>query len=372
MSARKKIIISGVNLIEGGPLTVLRDCVDAAVQHLSGEWEIIVLVHDKALIRTMGVTVLEFPLSKRSWLRRLYYEWWFFRRLSKKLNPDFWLSLHDITPFVGSCPQAVYCHNATPFYRIISAREIWLDPKLLMFSLFYRYLYGIGIHRNKFVIVQQEWLRREFKQLFKVPNIVVAYPVSHVEQVKVPLQSTPRDKYIFIYPSLPRVFKNIELLCDAVKILNLQGISGFEVRLTVDGSENRYATYLLKKYASTPGLQFIGRQTRQEMVAQYVSCDCVLFPSRLETWGLPISEAKAWGKPLLVSELPYAHEAVGDYDRVGFVDPRNPEEWAYKMKLALTGEAVFHEARIMRPELPFAQDWHELIKLLTNDQPPSV
>lgn len=346
---------------------MLRDCVAAAAQLLENNWEIIVLVNNASLIETTGVTFLEFPLSKRSWILRLYYEWWHFRWLSKKLKPDLWLSLHDITPFVESRYQAVYCHNPAMFYRI-SLLEAWLEPKLLMFNLFYRYLYGIGIHRNRYVIVQQDWLRQEFKRLFNVNNVVVAYPIVPVEQKKAPLEKKNRDKFIFFYPTLPRVFKNIDLICEAVKILNLQGISGFEVRLTLDGSENRYAAFLLKHYANIRGIIFTGRQNHQEMLEQYGNSDCVLFPSRLETWGLPISEAKSFGKPLLVSEQPYAHETVGSYDKVSFIDPYSPAEWANKMQLLLSGKLTFSDAYITTPKSPFVCDWQKLLLLLTENQ----
>lgn len=364
---KQKLVISAINLTEGGPLTVLRDCVAAAAQLLGNNWEIIVLVNSASLIETKGVTFLEFPLSKRSWFLRLYYEWWYFRRLSKKLKPDVWLSLHDITPFVEARYQAVYCHNPAMFYRI-SLLEAWLEPKLLMFNLFYRYLYRIGIHRNRYVIVQQDWLRQEFKRLFNVNNVVVAYPIVPVEQKKTPLEKKNRDKFVFFYPTLPRVFKNIDLICEAVKILNLQGISGFEVRLTLDGSENRYAAFLHKRYANIRGIVFIGRQNHQEMLEQYDNSDCVLFPSRLETWGLPISEAKSFGKPLLVSEQPYAHETVGNYDKVSFIDPYNPAEWANKMQLLLTGKLTFSDAYMTTPKSPFVCDWQKLLLLLTGNQ----
>ena len=56
--------------------------------------------------------------------------------------------------------------------------------------------------------------------------------------------------------------------------------------------------------------------------------NCLLFPSKLETWGLPISEAKAFRKPMMLANLPYAKETMGDYDEVSFFDVENPEELA--------------------------------------------
>ena len=364
---KQKIVISAVNLVEGGTLTVLRDCVAAAKELLGNDWEIIVLVNKVSLIETSGVTCLEFPLAKRSWFIRLYYEWWRFRKLSKIIKPDIWLSLHDITAWVEAPRQAVYCHNPAPFYKV-SLREAWLEPTLLMFNLFYRYLYGIGIRRNKYVIVQQEWLRQEFKRLFAVQNVIVAHPVISFQQHQMPRQKNSDDKFVFFYPTLSRVFKNIELVCEAAKHLNQAGIAGFEVRLTINGSENKYAANLIKRYANTDGIAFIGRQNQKEMISQYDESDCVLFPSRLETWGLPISEAKALGKPLLIADLPYAHETVGTYDKVSFIDPYDAKGLANKMKSLMDGTFNFSGAVTTSPESPFVSNWRELLMLLTANQ----
>jgi glycosyltransferase involved in cell wall biosynthesis len=367
MNKKQKLVISAVNLVEGGPLTVLRDCVAAAVELLGNDWDVIVLVNNISLIETSGVTLLEFPLAKRSWLIRLYYEWWHFRKLSTNIRPDIWLSIHDITAWVNAPRQAVYCHNPAPFYKI-TLREAWLEPTLLLFNLFYRYLYGIGIRRNTYVIVQQEWLRQEFKRLYTVRNVIVAHPVVHAEQNRTPGEKNSGEKFVFFYPALPRVFKNFELVCEAVKHLNQAGISGFEVRLTLDGSENRYAAYLIERYANTDGIKFIGRQNKTEMISQYDESDCVLFPSRLETWGLPITEAKALGKPLLITDLPYAHETMGTYDKVSFIDPFNAAGLANNMKSIMAGTFTFSGAVAASPKAPFVRDWRELLLLLTAHQ----
>ena len=363
---KRKLVISAINITEAGPLSVLVDCVTEAVQLLKNDWEIIVLVNNTSLIKNDDVTLLAFPLSKKSWLFRLYYEWWHFRGLSKILKPDVWLSLHDITPWVEAGCQAVYCHNPAPFYHL-SFREIALQPTLLLFNLFYLYLYKIGIHRNHYVVVQQAWLRQEFKRLFSLTNVVVAHPVVTVEQQNNE-EKNSTDKFVFFYPALPRVFKNIELICEAVKLLNEQGCSGFELRLTLNGNENKYADHLLNLYGNITDIYFIGRLNRQEMLAQYAQSDCILFPSLLETWGLPITEAKALGKSLLVAERVYAHETVGSYDRVNFIDPFDALEWANNMKLVMTGTLRFTGAFASDPESPFAQNWQELLTLLTSCQ----
>ena len=107
----------------------------------------------------------EFPNSKRSWLHRLYYEYIRFRSLSAALRPQLWLSLHDMTPNVHAERQAVYCHNAAPFYRL-RFQDAVLEPRFALFVLLYGMLYSINLGKNRFVIVQQQWMRREFESRF--------------------------------------------------------------------------------------------------------------------------------------------------------------------------------------------------------------
>lgn len=360
---RKCLVVSAVNFSEGGPLTVLRDCLASAALSLSSEWEIIALVHDQSLVNQPRVRLIEIPDAKRSWLRRLYHEWFGFMRISRKFEPDLWLSLHDITPRVIARRQAVYCHNPSPFYKL-PWREAWLEPRFLVFNRYYRYLYRIFIRRNRWVIVQQAWLREAFKRMYGTLPIIVAHP-----SVNLPVSSNhvvPDDaKMIFIYPALPRVFKNLEVICDATKILRDRGVSCFEARLTLSGDENRYSKWLYAKYSSIPELHFVGRQNQEQMAKQYREAAAVIFPSKLETWGLPISETKLYNKPLLVADLPYAHETVGSYDRVGFFPPADAGALADLMQEVIEHRWQPDGAMGDEPSQPFARNWDELWHLLT-------
>lgn len=358
-----RLVVSAINFNEGGALTVLRDCLASAAVVLGPEWEIVALVNDRRLLQIPGVSMLEFPRAKRSWLLRIYYEFWHFRKVSAQLRPDIWLSLHDISPWVKARRQVVYCHNPSPFYRI-SAREIWWEPKFLLFNLFYRYLYRINIHSNTYVVVQQEWLRDAFSRLFKLSNVVVAYPIQDVQSPR-RLSGGEQSVKTFLYPALPRVFKNFEVVFEAGKILNARGVRGFDIRLTITGEENRYAAAMARRYEQVAGVSLIGHQSPENMAKEYQSCSAVIFPSRLETWGLPISEAKTYGKPLLVANLPYARDAVGTYDAVAFFDSEDPVRLADLIQGVVENRQVLGSAQRDEPVSPFAPNWPTLMKLLT-------
>jgi glycosyltransferase involved in cell wall biosynthesis len=169
----------------------------------------------------------------------------------------------------------------------------------------------------------------------------------------------------FLYPALPRAFKNIELLCLAAEHLETDSSWRSTVILTVEGTENRYAKWLKKRFGRLRTVRFAGRQTREQMHHLYEQADCLLFPSRLETWGLPISEAKKYGLPMLVADLPYAKETVGNYAQVEFIDVDDHRSLAVQLLAFQRGALQLHAARLSRPQEPFAPDWASLIIMLT-------
>jgi len=363
---QRLIIISATNLTEAGPLSVLKDCLTHASSRLSGRFMILALVHDRNLLGEMpGVEFMEFPLAKKTWFIRLFHEWFVFNRLSLKLKPFLWFSLHDMTPRVQAQRRAVYCHNPAMFYPLTFS-EALREPVFAMFNKFYPLAYRINIAQNDWVIVQQEWMRKEFRARYPVRNIIVGYPsLTAMEDTRSRTSSSPGNR-IFFFPAYPRFFKNIEVIGDAARILMARGRTGFEVRVTFDGSENSYARKMARQYRDVPALRFIGLQSRQRIFELYQETDCLIFPSRLETWGLPLSEFKLFGKPILAADLPYAHETVGHYDRVKFFNPVEATELASRMEEFLDGKLRYDHNEIEMPPAPFAANWDELLDILVS------
>ena len=366
---KKKIVISGINVVDAGSLVILKDCLSYLSRNLADQYDLIALVHDRSLFNSSNITYYAFPDSKRSWLRRLYYEYVHFKKFSHELKPYLWLSLHDITPNVEAKVLAVYCHNSSPFYKL-PFKEAMIDPKFALFNIFYKYLYRINIKRNNFVIVQQDWLRQELIKLYKIDKVIVSYPKIYNEYFvkKAYKNSRINGNFIFFYPAFPRVFKNFEVICEAAKILIEKGICNFNICLTISGGENRYSRYIFNKYKHIDNIYFLGLLRRDEVYDYYDQVDCLIFSSKLESWGLPISEFKNYAKPILLADRRYAYEAIGDYDRVKFFDPDDHVQLSRLMKGIMKSDIIFEETKRKNIEAPFAADWHELFsKLLTEN-----
>lgn len=361
---KKKIVVSAINFYQGGPLTILKNCLEYLNDHLSANYEVIALVN-KNIFDLPGITFYEFPLSRKSWLYRLYYEFIYFKFLSKKIGPYLWLSLHDITPNVSTEKLAVYCHNPAPFYKL-SLIDCWLEPRFVLFNLFYRFLYAINIKNNDHVIVQQDWIRKHFINTYNIDNVVVASPFednagSYRQNREEPIA---KERFMFFYPSLSRCFKNFEVVCEAAKHFKQSGRDDFEVYFTINGKENKYAKYIYNKYKSIGNIKFVGQQSRGRVFEYYKMADCLIFPSKLETWGLPISEFKAFGKPILIADAEYAPETVGVYDRVKYFAPDDPIELADHMQKLISHKLQFDPSRFREVSPPYTANWQGLFDIL--------
>jgi glycosyltransferase involved in cell wall biosynthesis len=345
---------------EGGIFTILDNCLQQiALYNKEDEYKIIALVGDKSKFEYTNIEFLEFPKSKKNWLFRLYYEYYYFRKLSLKIQPDIWLSLHDMTPNVVCKNQFVYCHHPTIFYKP-SFKDWKFDYKIGVFSIFYKYLQQINIRKNKAVFVQQFWIKNEFEKLYKIKNVVVCIPefTAEITTEKIILD---QNKVHFFYPSFPRSFKNLEIIFEAIDLLDKQVADKITFHLTLDKKNtDKYSKYLFEKYKDSETINFTGILSKSEISKYYKAINCLIFPSKLETWGLPITEAKAFEKTMLLANLPYAKETVGDYKEVSFFDVNNPQELATLITSFVEKKIVYQGNKNQFETKDQLKDWFEL------------
>lgn len=361
---KSTLVLSGINLFSGGPLSIYYDFLDTIINlNIECKFKVVAFVHKKSLFidyNNSNIEFIELPNSRKNYIYRVWYEYFYFYRYSKNNKIDIWISLHDITPRVISRLLFTYCHNPTPFMdKKVKKRKYGLKYKV--FSYFYKYIYKINIKSATAIIVQQEWLRNEFKKMFNIDKVIVARPRLKLSNIIKTTKVNQNSKTIFVFASFPRYFKNFDIICEACK----KYISDkYEVWITLDGTENKYSRYLKKKYSGLENIKWKGILQREEVIKLYEQSNCLIFPSLLETWGLPISEYKATGKPMLIADLPYAHETVGEYDKAVFFNPYDADQLAGYMKLIVNNNMKYTFHKSIKCEMPYAESWKELIEMI--------
>lgn len=345
-------------MTSSGLRTILKDCLHHfSLINKNNSYEIIAFVPEK--LSYPKIEYITLTKSKKSWFLRLYYEYIYFYFFSKNKNIDVWISLHDISPNVIAKHKITYFHNAIPFYK--AQKLDWkYDFKIALFSKFYLYLYQINSKKLSYIIVQQQFIKKLFKEKgFK--NIMVAQPISQSILEISKLNLNP-NKLNFIYPSEPKVYKNHIVIAEALKLIPKEIQNKIEIYLTFLPETNKFSKYFHKKYGHLSSIKFIGWLPKKELYGYYQSVDALIFPSKLETWGLPISEIQNFQKPIVISNLDYANESLGNYDKVVFFNPENPQELALIFTKMVDSSLEFQEVNC--ESYPDFKDWNSLISYI--------
>jgi glycosyltransferase involved in cell wall biosynthesis len=243
-----------------------------------------------------------------------------------------------------------------------------MDYKIPMFSLFTRFAYRWNVKSNRYLIVQQEWMRNAMACLvgLDASGIIVAPPAfKPVAIPEIDSRSEP-GMMTFLYPSTADAHKDFETLCEAARLLEGRiGEGRFRVVITVKGDENRYAHWLKRRWSDVKSLDFRGFLSREGLALEYRSASCLVFPSRAESWGLPISEFLPTGKPMILADLPYAHETAAGAKEVAFFPVSDAGALADLMQAAAEGRNDIFRS-VPQPDIkpPYARSWEALFNLL--------
>lgn len=84
----------------------------------------------------------------------------------------------------------------------------------------------------------------------------------------------------------------------------------------------------------------------------------------LETWGLPITEYKLFNKPILAANLPYAHETVGNYNKVNFFNPDDAQMLSKYIMTFIENNSIFIKHLATKKSMPVIESWKQLCNFL--------
>jgi glycosyltransferase involved in cell wall biosynthesis len=104
--------------------------------------------------------------------------------------------------------------------------------------------------------------------------------------------------------------------------------------LTVKGDENSCARHIAEEVKALGRVVVLAGQLPREQILGLYRCSILVFPSLLETFGLPLLEARQAGGWIVASDTPFAREILDGYSRAYFSKPHSPEDLARSMQAA--------------------------------------
>lgn len=323
-----RILVYDVAADSGGAVTVLQSFYEEFKKDTENEYLFVLSVYK--LQETDHIKVLNFPWIKKSPLHRLYFDHFAAHKLVKKYRIDKVLSLQNIELPHAGVPQIMYEHNALPFaeyrFKPWEAFRPWYSQQLLGRMM------KRSIRRAEKVMVQTNWMKAEIVRQCRIPAAKVEVKFPPVEMLKTDAWHLDEERPVFFYPANASAYKNHRTFLKACGLLKEKGYENYEVIWTVTGEENE-GIRAIRKEAGEKNLpiRFEGPMPRQKLFDIYAS-SVLVFPSYIETIGLPLLEAKSVGAWVLASDCLYARDLVGDYERAEFFGTFDSEKLSRMME----------------------------------------
>lgn len=312
------IMVFDVPAENGGALTILKQYYEKAVNDKNNKWIFVISTPD--LVETDNIKVLRYPWVKKSWFHRLYFDKFVANKIVESYEVDEILSLQNVIVKGVKVKQTMYLHQPLPFvekrYGITEDFKFWTYQNIISKMIF------SSIKKADKVIVQTKWMKETCLKRLDVDSdkFEIQPPVINIK-VKNKYEQEDNENKLFFYPSSALMYKNHQIIVEAVKKLKEENITNYRVLFTLKGNENDNVMKLYKvvKEYNLP-IDFIG-QINLEDVYCYYSKSILIFPSYIETFGLPMLEARMHGSPIIASDCAFSHEILDGYDKVCFFDP---------------------------------------------------
>lgn len=324
------IMVFDVPVDSGGGLTILNQYYEKASKDKKNNWYFVLSVIE--LEDTENIKVLNYPWTKKSWFHRLFFDIFVAPFLVSKYKIDKILSLQNVVIPFTNVPQTIYLHQPLPFtnikFKLIENFKFWMYQNIISKIIF------SSIKKAECIIVQTQWMARACCK-----KTGVTYEKIKVQKPDILLDDKRydpiKDNNKFIYPAGPLDYKNHRILVKAAKRLREKGIINYKIYLTLKGDENDRIKNLYEEITKNKlPIVFRGSLSLSE-VYEYYCHSKLLFPSYIETFGLPLLEARLHESPIIASDCEFSREILEGYEKASFFDPFDDITLAKLMEKAI-------------------------------------
>lgn len=214
----------------------------------------------------------------------------------------------------------VYLQNRNLFMEqsgaLVAGRTLYTHAR----ETLERWWLATRLHNADVIVVQTNAMRALVSARFRRDSIVAPFlpDGKGAANGPVPIDS-PRNAFLYVASGDPH--KNHQRLVDAWRLLGESGLRP-PLWLTIDPARYPRLVERIEHVAAVHGLQItnFGNLSRADLHGLYANAAALVYPSLVESYGLPLLEARAAGLPIITGELDYVRDIV---DPEETFDPRS-------------------------------------------------
>lgn len=342
-----KIIINAYNLIIGGGLTVGKG-ITSSLFTLDTDDAIHVFLPQKKEYQfrsSKNITIHYIPLIFINYAVPRFFLHYYLNNIIRRLRPDRVFSLGNYALPV-SCPQLLMLQWP---YAVYPEKLIWSRMslsgylkrklRLRLFRYNLKYATALTVQTEVMKARVKKYLHYE-KEIFVVESSCTPIGDFSPDEEVLNFRKEGNEKLLLCMSEYYH-HKNLAVLVPVAELIRKKKL-GYRIILTID-IHKPGAAKLLKKIEEknlSEVLINIGRISHERAPAIYHSCDALLLPTLLESFGIPYLEAALGKLPVITSDLDFAHVINGS--AAWYFDPLSADS------ILAAIEKVFSDPEMLR------------------------
>jgi len=337
---KKTIFINDTAATESGALTILKQFLDSINLYSQKDYLYYVFCSLKELKQYENDQIkIIADIKGKKWLDRIKWDLFGLKNWSKKHNLKATLIIsfqNTGCRYFQEVPQIIYLHQAISFYEEIKWNFFKKEERILWFyQNIYKKIIFYSLPKNYLLVVQSKAMKERVQKQFQLEEnkiMVIRPSFENIDFNKVSPFNFNDEKFHIFYPATTFIYKNHEIIIKALRYIKDKEpnvFSNLVVHFTFDnnGQRNSELIQLMNQLKVDSAIKLEGKLPYDKVLSFYRSCDLVVFPSYIETFGLPLIEAANFGLPLLVSDLDFSREVIGDYKGAKFLNYKDYQTW---------------------------------------------
>ena len=263
----------------------------------------------------------------------------------------------------------IYYHQALPLFPF----KFCLFGSGAKAIFFYRYIYPLYVKlflgKRTYVAVQTEDMKQRFARRYQFPEDRVGVYFPKTEKIDV-ADITPyayeRNTYNFVYPAMGAIYKEHTTIVYAVEQLFVQKsemASRIRIHFTLKSTDNNELYQYICQHHLESSFVFHGPLPHDQVLSMLKSAEALVFPSVIETFGLPLVEAASLGVPVIANDMEYVREVLHGYSGLNMVKVHDYDEWASMMRSCCEQKLHFPYYQV-----PEKHSWKRLFDLIRDGE----